>query len=69
MSDLIAILYPDEGTAGEVRQTLGRLQQEHLIQLEDAVAVVKRPDGTVDLDQAVPLTAVGAASGAASGGL
>jgi uncharacterized membrane protein len=33
------------------------------------VAVVKRPDGTVDLDQAVPLTAVGAASGAASGGL
>jgi uncharacterized membrane protein len=69
MSDLIAIVYPDEGTAGEVRSTLVRLQKEHLVELEDAVAVVKGTDGAVRFDQTVPLTAVGAASGAASGGL
>lgn len=69
MSDLIAVVYPDVSTAGEVRQTLARLQKEHLIELEDAVAVVKENDGNVHLDQSIPLTTVGAAGGAARGGL
>jgi uncharacterized membrane protein len=69
MSDLVAIVYPDTTTAGEVRSTIARLQKEHLIELEDAVAVVKENDGTVHLDQSVPLTVLGAAGGAASGGL
>jgi uncharacterized membrane protein len=69
MSELISIVYPYENTAGEVRSTLVRLQKEHLIELDDAVAVIKGNDGTVRIDQAVPLTSAGAASGAISGGL
>jgi len=69
MSERVSIVYPNESTAGEVRSTLVRLQKEHLIELEDAVAVIKGNDGTIRLDQSVPLTSVGAASGAAHGGL
>ena len=43
MSNLIAIAYPDQGTAEEVMGTLGRLQKEHLIELEDAVVVTRDP--------------------------
>jgi uncharacterized membrane protein len=69
MSELIAIAYPDKQTASEVRQTLARLQTEHLIELDDVVVVVKDNDGKVRLDQAVNLTGAGAASGALWGGL
>ena len=69
MSDLIAIAYPDEGTAVQVRDTLARLQRERLIELADAVIVVKEQDGKVRLNQAVPLTAAGAAGGALWGTL
>lgn len=69
MSDLIAIAYPDQQTASEVRQTLARLQTEHLIEVDDVVVVVKDNDGKVRLDQAVNLTSAGAASGALWGGL
>lgn len=69
MSDLIAIAYPDEGTAFQVRDTLARLQRERLIELADAVVVVKGQDGRVRLDQALPLVASGAAGGALWGTL
>lgn len=69
MSDAIAIVYPDEGTANQVRATLSRLQTEHVIELEDAVVVTKGQDGKVHLDQSLPLTSAGAASGAVTGGL
>ena len=68
MSELISIVYPNETTASEVRSTLLRLQREHLVDLADAVVVVKGNDGKVRLDQAVPLTSVGAAGGAVRGG-
>ena len=55
--------YDDEFKAEEVRLTLTKLQKEHLIELEDAVVVVKKPDGKVKLNQAVNLTAAGAAGG------
>ncbi|MGK7874362.1 MAG: DUF1269 domain-containing protein [Xenococcaceae cyanobacterium] len=63
MSDLIAIAYDDEFKAEEVRLTLLKLQQEYLIDLEDAAVVVKNQEGKVQLKQAVNLTAAGAASG------
>ncbi|MBL1210995.1 DUF1269 domain-containing protein [Geminocystis sp. GBBB08] len=63
MSDLIAIAYDDLFKAEEVRLTLARLQTERLIELEDAVVVVKNADGKVKLKQAINLTASGAASG------
>ncbi len=63
MSHLIVIGYDDIHKADEVRLTLWKLQQEYLIDLEDAVTVVKKPDGKVKLNQPMNLTALGAARG------
>jgi uncharacterized membrane protein len=63
MSDLIAIVYPDEAKAEEVRQRLFKLQKEYLITLSDAVIAVKQGSGDVKLNQLVNTTAMGAASG------
>jgi uncharacterized membrane protein len=41
MSDLIVIGYPDENTAGNVWQELVKLQQDYLVDLEDA-AIIRR---------------------------
>jgi uncharacterized membrane protein len=45
MSDLVAVAVPDRGTAEEVMATLGRLQVEHAIELEDAVIVTRDDKG------------------------
>lgn len=63
MSDLVAIVYPSEAKAEEVRQRLFKLQKEYLIKLSDAVIAVKTDGGPVKLNQLVNTTAVGAASG------
>ena len=63
MSDLIAIVYPSEAKAEEVRQRLFKLQKEYLIKLSDAVIAVKTEAGPVKLNQLVNTTAAGAASG------
>jgi uncharacterized membrane protein len=63
MSDLIAIIYPTEAKAEEVRQRLFKLQKEYLITLSDAVIAVKTEAGPVKLNQLVNTTAIGAASG------
>lgn len=63
MSHLIAIAYDDEHKAEEVRLTLLKLQQEYLIDLEDAVVVVKKPNGKVKLNQVTNLPAFGAVQG------
>ena len=52
MSDPIAVAYPDEGTAAQARDTLMRLQREHLIELEDAVFVIQGRASKMRLDQA-----------------
>ncbi len=69
MSNLVAIAYPDVDTAQEVMATLGRLQVERSIELEDAVIVTREEDGKVKLHQARSTTGVGAAGGALWGGL
>ena len=69
MSNLIAIAYPDMNTAEEVMSTLGRLQVERSIELEDAVIVSRDGEGKVKLHQARSTTGVGAAGGAMWGGL
>jgi uncharacterized membrane protein len=63
MSDLVAIVYPSEAKAEEVRQRLFKLQREYLIKLSDAVIAVKTDAGPVKLNQLVNTTAAGAASG------
>jgi uncharacterized membrane protein len=63
MSTLVVIGYNEPYKAEEVRLTLGKLQRDYLIDLEDAVAAVKDGKGKVKLHQVVNLTVAGAASG------
>ena len=59
MSDLVAIVYPSESKAEEVRQRLLKLQKEYLITLSDAVIAVKTDSGDIKLNQLVNTTARG----------
>jgi uncharacterized membrane protein len=63
VSDLVVIVYPSQEKAEQVRQRLLQLQQEYLIELEDAVIATKTQDGYVRLDQLISPTAIGAATG------
>ena len=69
MSDLIFIAFPTEEKAEEVRQKVLSLQQKYLVELGDAVVVVKNEKGQIKLNQLVNLTARGAVSGALWGTL
>ena len=69
MSDLVFIAFPTEHKAEEVRQKILAMQREYLIELGDAVVVVKDEKGHVKLNQMINLTATGAASGALWGTL
>ena len=69
MSDLVFIAYPNEQKAEEVRDKILAMQKEYLIELGDAVVVVKDAQGRVKLNQLMNTTAVGAASGAMWGSL
>ena len=69
MSDLVFIAFPNEQKAEEVRQKVLAMQKEYLIELGDAVVVVKDPNGHVKLNELINLTTTGAASGALWGTL
>lgn len=69
MSDLVFLAFPTEQKAEEVRKRLLELQREYLIEMGDAVVVVKDAEGHIKLNQMVSLTALGAASGAMWGTL
>jgi uncharacterized membrane protein len=69
MSNLIAIAYPDVDTAQQVMTTLGELQVERSIQLEDAVIVTREEGGKVKLHQSRSTAGAGAMGGALWGGL
>ena len=51
MADLLVMEFPSVEKAEEARNKLLAMQKEYLIELGDAVVAVKRPDGTVKLDQ------------------
>ena len=63
MSELIVVAYPNEEEANAVRLKLMKMVREYLVELEDAVVAVKKPDGKVKLQQMYNLTAGGALSG------
>lgn len=63
MSNLVVVVFDDETTAFEMRTELAKMQQEYLIDMEDAVVVTKDAGGKVKLHQAVNLTASGAVGG------
>src|SRR5262245_21977751 len=69
MSTLVVIDYESEVRAEEVRLALLKMQKEYLIDLEDAVVVVRDDQGRVKLRQLYNLTAAGAVSGGFWGAL
>jgi uncharacterized membrane protein len=69
MSELIVVAFDDPNKADEVLTELRKLQREYLIDLEDAVVAVRRPDGLVQLKQSVNLVGMTAASGGLWGAL
>jgi uncharacterized membrane protein len=69
MSDLVVLGFDTVFKAEEVLLTLRKLQQQHLLDLEDAAVVIRQADGTVQVKQSQPLVAAGAATGALQGTL
>ena len=69
MASLVVIDYENEVKAEEVRLTLLKMQKEYLLDLVDAVIVVRDDKGKVKLRQLYDLTAVGALSGGFWGAL
>jgi uncharacterized membrane protein len=69
MSELIVVAFDEPNKADEVLNELRALQREYLIDLEDAVVAVRRPDGKVQLKQSVNLVSMSAASGGLWGAL
>lgn len=63
MNTLVVIGYKDIDQAEEVRLKLRKLHRDYLIDLDDAVVVVKDAAGKIKLHQSVSLTAAGATSG------
>ncbi|WP_172125741.1 DUF1269 domain-containing protein [Devosia sp. 1635] len=67
MSDLIAISFDDVNEADRVLHELNQLQKEYLIDLDDAVVVIRRHDGKINLKQSYNVAGAGAAYGGLSG--
>ena len=63
MATLVVIDYDSELKAEEVRLALLKMQKEYLIDLADAVVVVREESGKIKLRQMYNLTATGAVSG------
>ena len=69
MSDLIVVGFEDTEKADRALTKMVSLSKEHLVELEDAVVVVRNEEGKIHIKQSVNLTAVGATSGLVTGGL
>ena len=63
MADLIAVVFPTEAKAEEVRDKLLSMQKDYLIDLGDAVIATKSDQGKIKLNQLMSTTAAGAAGG------
>ena len=63
MSTLVAVLFEDDTTAFDMRTALMKMQKQYLIDIEDAVVVIKSQNGAIKLDQTINLTAAGAVGG------
>ena len=63
MSTMVAIVFPDESTAFEMRAALVKMQNQFLLDMDDSVVVTRDLRGKTRLHQAVSLTAAGAVGG------
>ena len=59
MADLIAVVFPSEAKAEEVRQKILDMQKDYLIDIGDAVIATKTDAGKVKLNQLLNTTAAG----------
>jgi uncharacterized membrane protein len=64
MSELFVLAFDTETGASEMLDTIGRLQKEELITLEDAAVVVRPQKGKPKVKQAQSLVGAGALGGA-----
>lgn len=64
MSDLIVLAFDKADGAKNFLGTLGQMQKQHIIDLEDAATVVRRDDGKVKVKQSQSLVGAGALGGA-----
>jgi uncharacterized membrane protein len=69
MSELIVVAFDSPDEADRALTELQRLQKEYLVDLEDAVVVVRGPDGKLRVKQSVDLIGAGAATGALWGSM
>jgi len=60
---MVAMVFDDESTAFEMRGELVKMQNQFLLDMDDAVVVTRDVRGKTKLHQAVSLTAAGAVSG------
>ena len=67
MSDLVVVGFDTVDEADKVLLKLAALRKEYLVDLEDAVVVVRDGEGKVHLKQSLNLAALGATSGLLSG--
>jgi uncharacterized membrane protein len=69
MSELIIVGFNDPEEADRVLLRLSKLRKEYLIDIEDAVVVVRDEDGKVHLKQGINLVTADATTGFVSGSL
>lgn len=69
MSDLITVSFDDLFSAEQLRLDLLKLRHEHLVDLEEAVVVVRNPEGKVKLHHAAHMTFPSAVGGGLVGTL
>lgn len=63
MGQLVVVAYDDQHKAEEMRLKLLKMQRDYLIDLEDAVVAIKKPDGKIKLNQAISLPVLGGVEG------
>jgi uncharacterized membrane protein len=69
MADLVVLDFDGTGTADIVLSKLRELRKEYLIELLDAVVVIRPQQGDIEIKQSVNLVALGAGQGMARGAL
>ncbi|MBV9232389.1 MAG: DUF1269 domain-containing protein [Chloroflexi bacterium] len=64
MSNLFVLKFADEASAGQVAETMKRLQKQQLITVEDAAIVTRQQNGNPKVKQMHDLVGAGALGGA-----
>jgi uncharacterized membrane protein len=64
---LVVLGFPDELSAFSLRELLGQMEEEGVIEIGDAVVATRNAKGNVRLHQSLPLVAAGAAMGSFGG--